>query len=144
MTEATETTDTKTTTIETKLEIKSWDENPYREFDDGRKFTRAEVQLGGNDDGIESAAFEALMIYRSDGTSRYVSVMQINVDRDGRSGSLVLEGTGSYDGTTASGEYQMVSGTGTGDLAGASGSATSVSTKDDYPNMPLTLRYVLG
>jgi len=129
-----------TKTLKTKLEIKSWDENPYREFDDGRKFTRAEVQLGGND-GIEGATFEALMFYRADGTSSYVSVMQLTGTLDGRSGSLVLRGTGSYDGTSASGESEVVPGAGTGELAGLSGTLSSLSTHQDYPFMPLTLTY---
>jgi hypothetical protein len=129
-----------TKTVETKLEIKSWDENPYREFEDGRKFTRADVQLGSND-GIESATFEALMIYRSDGTSSYVSVMEVAATLDGHSGSFVLQGTGSYDGTTAVGEYRVVPGAGTAELAGLTGTLTSSSTHADYPNMPLTLSY---
>jgi hypothetical protein len=35
----------------------------------------------------------------------------------------------------------VVPGSGTGELAGISGTGTSVSTHDDYPFMPLTLRY---
>ena len=54
--------------LETKLEIKSWDEQPYREFPDGSKFTRAEVVLAGDETGLESAHFDALMYYRPDGT----------------------------------------------------------------------------
>jgi len=125
-------------TLQTKLEIKSWDEQPYREFDDGRKFTRAEVQLGSND-GIESAAFEGLMFYRPDGTSSYVSLMQITATLDGKNGTIVLRGSGDYDGTTASGEYQIVAGD--GGLAGITGTLTSSSTHQDYPNMPITLTY---
>ena len=127
-------------TVRTKLEIKSWDEKPYREFDDGRKFTRAEVQLGSND-GIESAAFEALMFYRPDGTCTDVSLMQITATFDGRSGSFVLRGSGEYDGKTAAGQYEIVAGE--GGLAGISGTLTSTSTHDDYPNMPISLTYQL-
>lgn len=132
-----------TTTLETKLEIGSWDEQPYREFDDGRKFTRAEVTLKGAD-GLESAGYEGLMYYAADGTSSYVTAMQITGTLDGRSGSFVLQGSGSYDGTTATGTSQIVPGSGTDELAGISGSATSSSTHDDYPFMPLTLTYDLG
>jgi len=127
-------------TLQTTLAIKSWDEQPYREFDDGRKFTRAEVQLGSND-GIESAAFEALMFYRPDGTSSYVSLMQITATFEGKAGSIVLRGSGDYDGVTAVGEYQIVAGE--GGLHGVSGTLTSASTQQDYPNMPITLTYTL-
>ena len=135
--------DSMTTTLETKLEIGSWDEQPYREFDDGRKFTRAEVTLQGAD-GLDSATYEGLMYYAADGTSSYVTSMQLTGTLDGRSGSVVLQGYGTYDGTTASGRMHVVPGSGTGELAGISGSATSSSTHDDYPFMPLTLTYDLG
>ena len=132
-----------TTTTELKLQIGSWDENPYREFDDGRKFTRAEVALADADAGLQ-ASYEGLMFYAADGTSSYVTLMQITGTLDGRSGSFVLTGSGNYDGTTAAGESRIVPGSGTGELAGLSGSASSSSTHDDYPYMPLTIRYDLG
>lgn len=133
-------TEAMTKTLNTKLEIKSWDEKPYREFDDGRKFTRAEVALGAAD-GIDGATFEALMYYGTDGTSSYVSLMSITATLDGRSGSFVLSGTGGYDGTTAVSESTVVPGTATGDLTGLTGTVTSSSTHEDYPHMPLTLSY---
>jgi hypothetical protein len=133
-----------TETLDTKLKIVSWDEKPYREFGDGRKFTRAEVTLEGTEDGIESATFEALMFYRADGTSSYVTFMQITGEIGGRSGGFVLQGEGVYDGRTAIGTSSVVPGSGTGELAGISGTMSSSSTHDDYPNMPLTLTYDLS
>ena len=35
-------------------------------------------------------------------------------------------------------------GDGTGDLAGISGTVSSSSTQEDYPNMPLVIAYDLG
>lgn len=129
--------------METKLEITSWDEKPYREFDDGRKFSRAEVKLGGAD-GLTGGSFESLLYYRADGTSEYVSIMEITGTLGGRTGSFVLQGAGTYDGTTARVTTTIVPGSGTGELAGISGSASSVSTHADYPHMPLTIRYDLA
>jgi len=127
--------------LETKLEIKSWDEKPYRELGEGAKLARAEVTLAGTGDGLSGGSFESLLFYRADGTSDYVSVMEITGTIGGRSGSLVLRGTGTYDGTTARGVSTIVPGSGTGGLAGISGSAESVSTHADYPHMPLTISY---
>lgn len=129
--------------LKTNLKIVSWDEKPYRELDDGRKFTRAEVALEGTGDGIESAAFEALMFYRADGTASYVTLMQITGQISGRAGSFVLRGEGTFDGKTALGTSSVVPGSGTGELAGISGTMSSSSTHEDYPNMPLTLTYDL-
>ncbi len=128
-------------TVETRLKIDSWDEKPYRELADGGKFTRADVALSGSGDGFASATFEGLMFYRPDGTSSYVTLMQITGALGGRSGSFVLEGRGSFDGTTARGDSTIVPGSGTGELAGITGTAESASTHADYPFMPLTLSY---
>jgi|SRR3954447_26080894 hypothetical protein len=133
-----------THTVETKLKIESWDEQPYRELEDGSKFSRAEVALAGSGDGLTSATFESLLFYRPDGTSSYVTLMRIAGALDGRSGSFVLEGRGTYDGTTARVQSQVIEGSGTGGLTGLRGSGESTSTHADYPFMPLTLRYEIG
>ena len=130
--------------MEAKLKIESWDEKPYRELGEGGKLSRADVLLSGPDDGLSSATFEALMFYRADGTSTYVTLMHIMGTLDGRPGSFVLQGQGTYDGKTARGESHVVEGSGTGELAGLSGTCESVSTHDDYPFMPLMLKYDIG
>lgn len=131
-------------TMEARLKIESWDEKPARELGEGGKLTRADVLLSGPPDGLTSAAYEALMFHRADGTSSYVTVMHITGTLGGRAGSFVLQGHGSYDGTTARGQSDVVEGSGTGELVGLSGTAESVSTHHDYPFMPLTLRYDIG
>ena len=154
------------TYLETKLRIKSWDEKPYLELPDGRKFTQATVELGGDAEGGDTAnsdtegsgtkgsgdtagvnlrgTWSALMYYAPDGTSTYVGLMRLEGELAGRSGSFVLSGDGTFDGTRASGESVVVPGSGTADLSGISGTLTSVSTQTDYPFMPLTLDYQIG
>jgi hypothetical protein len=133
-----------TTHVETRLKIESWDEQPYRELEDGRKFARANVALSVAEEGIEAAAtWDALLYYDADGTSAYVGLMHVVGRLGDRSGSFLLEGTGRYDGTAARGESIVVTATATGDLRGLRGTARSVSTHADYPFMPLTLDYDL-
>jgi len=75
-----------------------------------------------------SGAFESLLYYRADGTSEYVSIMEITGTLGGRSGSFVLQGAGNYDGKTARVATTVVPGSGTGELAGficAAGGASS-------------------
>ena len=130
------------TTLTTKLEIKSWDENPYRELVGGRKFARAEVVLAGTGGALLEGAFESLLYYAADGTSTFVSVLQLTGELGGRSGSVILAGDGHFDGTTATVNARVVEGTGA--LAGISGTLESRSTHQDYPHMPITLTYELG
>jgi hypothetical protein len=125
--------------LETRLEIKSWDEKPYRELDDGRKYNKAEVVLAGTGDGLESGGFEALLYNRADGSSTYVTLMTVTGVIDGRAGDVVLQGEGTFDGTTARVRYRIVEGT--GELAGITGAGESVSTHADYPHMPFILEY---
>jgi len=132
-------------TKQLRLQIENWDEQPYQEFPDGSKVTKADVALArpeGEDEGLEGS-LESLMCYRPDGTSTLVSQMVLSGVLEGRTGVFVLQGAGTYDGTQASLRLDIVAGSGTGDLAGVSGSAESVSTHADYPYMPLTLTYAM-
>src|SRR5215469_6168607 len=131
-----------TTHLKTRLKIESWDEKPYRELDDGGKFTRANVALSVAEERIEArATWDALLYYAADGTSSYVGLMHVEGRLGDRTGSFVMEGTGAYDGTEARGESTVVTATASGALRGLRGTARSVSTHDDYPFMPLVLDY---
>ena len=133
------------TTLTTRLEIKNWDEKPYRELPDGTKFTHATVELAASTDDLEvEATWAALMFYRADGTSTYVGQMHVAGRLGDREGSFVLEGSGGYDGTTARNTAAVVPGSGTDELATVTGTATSVSTHEDYPHWPMTLEYEVG
>lgn len=131
-------------TLKTKMQIASWDESPVEEYGDGSKLTRAQVALTDGDGGLASGSAGLLAWYRPDGASSYVTVMRLTGRLDGRAGSFVLRGEGAFDGTTASGQMTIVPGSGTGELAGISGTCESVSTHADYPFMPLTLTYDLA
>ncbi len=132
-----------TTTLDTKFKILSWDERPYRELPDGRKFSRSDVVLK-SEDGECDATFEGLLYYRADGTSSYVILMHVDGTLDGRAGGFVLSGTGTFDGGTARIRAGIVPGSGTGELDGITGTAESTSTHADYPFMPLTIRYTIA
>ncbi|HYW27402.1 MAG TPA: DUF3224 domain-containing protein [Terriglobales bacterium] len=133
-----------TTHLETRFKIDSWDEQPYRELDDGRKFTRAVVALSVAEQGIEArATWDAVLYYAADGTSSYAGLMHVEGRLGDRTGSFVMEGTGRYDGTEARGESTVVPATATGELRGLHGTGQSVSTHEDYPFMPLTLDYAV-
>lgn len=132
------------TTLETKLRIDNWDESVVEEFDDGRKITRAPVRLRAGVDGLESGSASMLAYYHPDGTSEYVTMLFLSGRLDEHEGTVVLRGEGGYDGTIASSRMTVIPGSGTGGLAGMSGSMVSGSTPADYPFMPLTLTYQFG
>ena len=123
-----------------RLDIKSWDEQPYQELADGRVLKSAEVMLVGESlQGI----WRALLYYGPDGTSTFTGIMPVTATLDGRSGNFVLIGPGNYDGTTARMTLEVVPGSGTEGLAGITGRAEHASTHADTPQWPLTLTYDL-
>jgi hypothetical protein len=133
------------TRLETRLEIKSWDENPFRELRDGQKLARADVTLVGSEPGHEvEATMSSVLHYLADGTSAFVTLLSIEGRLGTHTGGVVLQGTGDYDGTRARIDFTVVPGSGTDGLAGIRGSGASVSTHTDYPFMPLILDYELG
>jgi len=98
------------------VQIKSWDEQPYAEFDDGRKFTTTKVtqEYEGGISGDDEATW--LAAYRADGTADYVGYLRITGAVDGTEGSAVLRLTGGYDGEVARTDFDVVPGAGTGGL----------------------------
>jgi hypothetical protein len=128
--------------IETTIKIDNWDEKPTQEFDDGTKVAHAVVTLTEGTDGLTDGHLESVMYYAADGTSTYVGAIRLAAELDGKKGAFTAIGEGAYDGTTASSTMRIVEGT--GDLAGITGTVSSSSTQDDYPNMPLTVEYTLG
>ena len=128
-----------TETLTTTIKIDNWDEQPTQEHDDGTKTAHAVVTLTEGKDGLRSGLLESVLHYGSDGTSEYAGLIRLEAELDGKSGAFTAIGEGTYDGTTASSTMRIVDGT--GDLAGISGTVSSSSTQDDYPNMPLVIEY---
>jgi hypothetical protein len=123
----------------TKFEITAWDEQPYLELDDGRKFTRARVTyvIAGELEG--EALAESLMYYDSDGHSTYTGLTHVAGKLGPRKGSFAFSSTGFFDGTTAASTSEIVVGSGIGGFAGVRGTGESSSTHADYPYQPITL-----
>jgi Protein of unknown function (DUF3224) len=103
--------------------VTSWDEKAYQEGD-GRKLTLAVVgqDFAGAVEGKATARW--LMSYRPDGTARFVGLQQVDGTFAGRRGQFVLETVGDFDGQTARWQASVVDGSGSGELAGLSGSGT--------------------
>lgn len=125
-------------TTDEKLRIAAWDESTVRELDAGQRITRATVTLGESGDPL-TGTFTSDLHYRADGTSTFVTLLHLTGTIADRTGELVLTGHGTYDGTTAAVRFEVVTGSGTGELAGVGGTAISTTTHADYPLMPLRL-----
>ena len=120
------------------FKIESWEEQPYLETEDGGKLTRAKVEqtFRGEIDG--HGEVEWLMCYQPDNTADFVGLQRI-VGRVGdRSGSIVLESRGTFDGNHAKGLLRVVPGSGTGELNGISGEGELNAPLGSQPSVTLT------
>jgi hypothetical protein len=108
-------------TLKGEFELASWDESPYRELEGDRKLTRASVTQNLRGDVAGTGALEYLMCYAEDGTARFVGFQHVEGSVEGRDGSFVVESVGEFDGTTASGTWSVVPGSGAGGLDGMGG-----------------------
>jgi len=59
--------------------------------------------------------------YRPDRTATFLGLQRIEGSIAGLTGSVVLESTGDHDGRSSRGRWRVVSGSGTGELAGIRG-----------------------
>ncbi len=108
--------------------VKSWDESTYQELDDNAKLTKATVSFALDGDLTAEATWDAVMCYRPDGTAVFTGMQRMAGQLAGREGSFVLQADGEFADGEARSRWQIVAGSGTGELAGLTGSGTSVAT----------------
>ena len=103
------------------FKIISWDEEPFDEPEDGPKLTRAHVRKSFHGDLCGTGNLMYVMAHLDGGGASFSGFEKVVGSLGGKMGSFVLRHTGSYDGEKATAEYEVVPGSGTGDLAGLSG-----------------------
>ena len=111
--------------VDGDFELTSWDENPAQDLEGTVKVATARIaqRITG---GIQAETVaDMVMTYRPDGTAEYVGHHRVLRRLRGRSGSFVLRANGTFDGTEARTEFEVIPGSGTGELAGIAGSAAA-------------------
>jgi hypothetical protein len=103
------------------FQIRGWEETRYADMEAGRGLAEAAVTQDFAGDITGTGAVRWHMCYRSDGTADWVGMQQISGQIAGREGTFVLRTVGTFDGAKASGDWQVVVGSGTGEMAGLTG-----------------------
>lgn len=111
--------------IEGGFEVTGWNEEPASGLDGTVKVTTARIgqRFSGGIDA-ETVA-DMVMTYRPDGTAEFVGHHRVLGKVGQRSGSFVLRASGTYEGGVARTDFEVIDGSGTGDLAGMRGSGSA-------------------
>lgn len=119
------------------FQVSSWDEEPYADIDEARKLSRARVTQRFAGDLEGEGQVEWLMCYRADGTADWVGLQRVVGRLAGREGSFVLRSSGTFDGRTAAGDWHVVDGSGTGELAQLAGQGRMEAPMGATPSFTL-------
>jgi hypothetical protein len=101
--------------------LKAWDEKPYNELPGELKMTRSSVAYAYHGDIEGDSTLDYLMVYRPDESGSFVGLERIIGRVAGRTGSFVLQHTGTFDKTNVHGTFFVVPNSGTGELANLRG-----------------------
>ena len=113
--------------IEGRFEVTSWTEEPVADLEGTLKVTTARIGQRFRD-GIEAdTVADMVMTYRPDETAEFVGHHRVLGSVGDRSGSFVLRATGSFDKGVATTSFEVIEGSGTGELTGIKGSGSATA-----------------
>jgi hypothetical protein len=113
-----------TATAKAKFQMKGWDENPYADLEGSKRLVRSSMNGSYAGDVTGESSTEFLMAYSSEDLATYVGIERIDGTVDGRSGTFVMQVTGTFADGVARHNSTVIPGAGTGDLAGLRGQGT--------------------
>ncbi|MFZ6027193.1 MAG: DUF3224 domain-containing protein [Chloroflexota bacterium] len=120
----------------------SWDEKPYIEVDEGQKLTRTHATFTYEGALEGEGTVEYLMAYCPNGLGNFVGLERIEGKLGGRQGSFVVQHTGTFDPKSVTTCWEIVPGSGTGELKGLSGRSTFVL--EGHGPYPVMIDYSIG
>jgi len=123
--------------------LKSWDEKPYNEIPGELKMTRSSVAYTYYGDIEGESTLDYLMVYRADGSGSFVGLERVIGHIEGRSGSFVLQHTGTFNKTDVDSTFFVVPRSGTGELAGLRGEG-EIKLSGHAERYPMTFRFKLN
>jgi uncharacterized protein DUF3224 len=101
--------------------LKQWEETPYDEIDGGPKLSRANVLYAFEGELSGEGRLQYLMTYLPDGSAVFTGYQRFVGRVGSREGSFIFRHGGRFANGIATDTWEVVQGSGTGDLAGISG-----------------------
>jgi Protein of unknown function (DUF3224) len=103
-----------------KINVQSYDPRPYDQVAGGPDLVEIQVTEEIHGD-IEAQGAARFLQTQGDGSASFVGIERVPGTIEGRSGSFVLQDAGTVEGNTVTGQWFVVPGSGTDDLAGLRG-----------------------
>jgi hypothetical protein len=119
------------------FQVTAWDEKPYDEIEEGPKLTRATITKSFSGDIEGEGKLEYLMVHRDDGSASFIGLERVVGRLGDRSGSFVLQHTGTFEDGTAKATWLVVPGSGAGQLRGLRGEGGFASAHAESYSMTL-------
>jgi hypothetical protein len=122
-----------------------WKETTFSEHEGAGKLSHASVSDDFEGDITGTGTLQYLLAYGADrkGVCRFTGVERVVGTLAGRSGSFVLQHTGTYGADGLKASVTVLEGSGTGELAGLRGTGTVAAAPGDH-RAAYTLDYDLG
>jgi len=123
--------------------MKTWEEASYTAQDTLPRLATVQSENTFTGPVEAETVLHYVIIYLSERRGTFTGMQTFTGSVEGRSGSFTVQEEGGWDGTTVTGRFTVVPGSGTGDLAGMSGSGayTAIHGESAYP---YTFEYRLG
>ena len=104
-----------------RIEVKTYEPQPYEEVEDGPDLVEIHVTETFSGDIEGEGVVRFLQAVGPDGSASFVGIERVTGSIGGRQGSFLLQDAGTLEGTTVKGDWFVIPGSGTGELAGLRG-----------------------
>jgi Protein of unknown function (DUF3224) len=104
-----------------RIDVKTYEPQSYEEVDDGPNLVEIHVTETFSGDIEGEGVVRFLQAVREDGSASFVGIERVTGSIAGRQGSFLLQDAGTLEGSTVKGDWFVVPGSGTGELAGLRG-----------------------
>jgi len=103
------------------ITVHTYEPAAYDEQAQGPALSRIHVEESFSGDITGDGVVEFLQAAREDGSASFVGIERVTGTVAGRSGTFLLQDAGTVDGNVVNGDWFVIPGSGTGDLAGLRG-----------------------
>jgi hypothetical protein len=104
-----------------RIDVKTYEPQPYDQLDDGPDLVEIHVTETFSGDIEGEGVVRFLQAIREDGSASFVGIERVTGSIAERRGSFLLQDAGTLEGNLVQGDWFVIPGSGTGELAGLRG-----------------------